>query len=182
MTKTIWNKELKEKKVKAKKTRLFFAKLMEKYREWSKMFKYEEEKLKKYLIEKLDSMCSQIVRSRDCAWQFVDCGSRWSTDSCNLTINYSSSHCCHWIDRGRWSHRWDLRNMYACCPLCNNPHFDSIGHKMALQFKIEWLYGRDTVREMRTSKTKEKPSLSELVELYDKILITWEQIPIDWKC
>jgi hypothetical protein len=30
--KTIWNKNPKEKKVKAKKPRLFFAKLMEKYR------------------------------------------------------------------------------------------------------------------------------------------------------
>lgn len=181
-TKTQRNKTDKEKKKTIKKKpRMFFAKLLEKYREWAKMFKYEEEKLRKYLIEKLDMMCSQIVRSRDCAWQFVDCGSRWSTDSCNLTISYGSSHCCHWIDRGWWSHRWDFRNMWACCPLCNNPHFDSIWHKMALQFKIEWLYGRDVVRDMRKTKSKEKPRLDELVQLYDKILPVWEQIPIDWK-
>lgn len=179
--KTIWNKNPKEKKGKAKKPRMFFAKLIEQYRAWDKMFKYQEEKLKKYLIEKLDTMCSQIVRSRDCCWWYVDCWSKESTDSCLKTINYSSSHCCHWIDRWWWSHRWDLRNMYACCPLCNNPHFDSIWHKMALQFKIEWLYGREVVREMRTSKNKVKPNLNELVQLYDKILPVWEQIPVEWK-
>lgn len=64
--KTTWVKTPKEKKVKAKKPRMFFAKLMEQYRAGDKQFKYQEEKLKKYLIEKLDTMCSQIVRSRDC--------------------------------------------------------------------------------------------------------------------
>mgnify|MGYP003464179041 FL=1 len=39
------------------------------------MFKYEEEKLKKYLVEKLDYMVSQIIRSRDCAGERVKCGS-----------------------------------------------------------------------------------------------------------
>jgi hypothetical protein len=67
-TKTARNKTDKEnKKPVKKKPRLFFAKLMEQYRLGSKMFKYEEDKLRKYLVEKLDMMCSQIVRSRDCA-------------------------------------------------------------------------------------------------------------------
>jgi hypothetical protein len=52
---------------------------------------------------------------------------------------------------------------------------------MALQFKIEGLYGREALVEMRKTKNKEKPILDELVQLYDKILPTWEQIPIDWK-
>ena len=60
-------KKPKVKKEIKKKPRLFFAKLLEKYRSGFKMWKYEEEKLRKYLVEKLDMMCSQIVRSRDCA-------------------------------------------------------------------------------------------------------------------
>ncbi len=180
--KTTRNKQPKVKAVRKKRPVMFFAKLMESYRAWNKMYKYEEEKLKKYLVAKLDKMVSEIVRSRDCAWGSTKCWSYKSCSSCLWMIRYSTSVCAHWIDRWRWSHRRDFRNVFATCSWCNDPAYDAVIHKTELQFKIEWIYGRDTVREMRTSKTKEKPSLSELVELYDKILITWEQIPVDWKC
>lgn len=179
--KTTWNKKDKVKVIKKKKPRLFFAKLLEQYREWSKMFKYQEEKLKKYLIKKLDIMVSQIVRSRDCAGWNVKCGSEWSCSSCTTWITYWTSCAAHRIDRGRRSHRWDFRNVFATCSGCNDPMYDAIIHKTELQFKIEWLYGREVVIDMRKTKSKEKPSLDELVQLYDKIFIVWEQIPIDWK-
>ena len=140
-TKTVWNKTVKEsKKVVKKKPRMFFAKLLEKYREWAKMFKYEEEKLKKYLVEKLDYMVSQIIRSRDCAGERVKCGSEWSCSSCTTWITYWTSCCAHWIDRWWWSHRWDFRNLFATCYGCNDPSYDAIIHKTELQFKIEWIY------------------------------------------
>lgn len=179
--KTTWVKTPKEKKGKAKKPRMFFAKLIEQYRAWGKMFKYQEEKLKKYLIEKLDTMCSQIVRSRDCAGERVKCNSEWSCSSCTTWITYWTSCCAHWIDRWWWSHRWDFRNLFSTCYGCNDPSYDAIIHKTELQFKIELLYWREVVREMRTSKNKVKPNLNELVQLYDKILPVWEQIPVEWK-
>lgn len=179
--KTTWNKKPKVKKTVKKKPRLFFAKLIEKYRAWNKMFKYEESKLEKYLIEKLDMMCSQIVRSRDCAGDWVDCGSKWSCSSCQQIVDYTTSVAAHWIDRWWWSHRRDFRNIFATCKGCNDPMYDAVVHKTELQFKIEWLYGRDAVKEMRTTKHKIKPNLNDLIQLYDKILPVWEHIPIDWK-
>lgn len=181
MTKTFWNKELREKKEKPKKPRMFFAKLLEKYRSGEKMRKYEEDKLKRYLVKKLDDMTSQIVRSRDCAWWTVECGSIGSCSWCLKNITYWTSVAAHRIDRGWWSHRWDFRNVWATCRNCNDPAYDAIIHKTELQFKIERLYGREVVREMRTTKDKTKPRLDEMVELYDKILPVWQQIPIDRK-
>ncbi len=35
--------------------------------------------------------------------------------------------------------------------------------------------------EMRESKNKVKPDISEMVEMYEKILPTWLKIPKEWK-
>lgn len=57
---------------------------------------------------KLDNLCSKIVRAREpyC----ITCGTR------------DGLTCSHYIGRGKFSIRWDLRNCHTQCFICNQRH------------------------------------------------------------
>lgn len=177
MTKTIWNKEPKEKKVKKAKKRLNMITLEKKYNSWATLFLYEEKYIEKKLVEQNDTLRSKIVRHRTTCGGVARCTSYMSCSCCLQTISFKTSHACHCIDRGWWSHRWDLRNGYACCVLCNNPTFNAMDHKMMLVAKIDKDYGIGTFDTMRNERNKNKPDISELLVIRAYLQAIYQTLP-----
>lgn len=73
-----------------------------------KITKNEKEKLKKKLINRLDSMSSFYVRNKET--RCVSCGKE---------LDFEDRQCGHFIRRGVWITRWDPNNIHVECAACN---------------------------------------------------------------
>lgn len=69
---------------------------------------------RKWVINKLDRLTSQIVRYRDA-------DSSWNIKciSCGSELHWKDAQCCHWIDRWRQRYRFDYDNLASWCRSCN---------------------------------------------------------------
>ena len=178
--KTVWNKTPKKKKVKEKK-KLNVRTIERKYLETWVLFLYEERYYEKKLIEQCDSLRSAIIRHRTTCGGVARCDSYHSCKGCKETVTYHTAHASHCIDRGWYSHRWDLRNWGACCPICNNPTFNAMDHKMMLMEKIDRDYGVGTFQEMRQVRNKIKPSIDELLVIRAYLQAILDKVPEEWR-
>jgi Bacteriophage Lambda NinG protein len=64
---------------------------------------------KKKLEKKLDDVFSKIVRIRDLGKKCI---------TCDEVLNYQIT-CGHFMHRRHLGTRWDLKNAYGQCPVCN---------------------------------------------------------------
>lgn len=133
------------------------------WRDW--LFKYEQKYYYKRHIKKCDTTRSKLIREIY-FWEkeYVKCYTIYSTNACTARITRETCHAAHRIDRWYFSHRRDIRNGRPTCPLCNNPSFNSMEHKRALEKQIISEVWRDALEEMWNSRNKKKPTVWELEE------------------
>jgi len=108
---------------------------------------------RKTLTNKLDKICSQIVRARG------------KCQRCGKTSNLQAAHI---VSRTYRVVRWHLGNILCLCAGC---HFWN--HKNPIEF-TEWvkeLLGEDNYQELRKlAKSGEKLSLSDMQVLYGRYI------------
>lgn len=177
--KTIRNKQPKKEKIKKEKKRLNMITLERKYNSWATLFLYEEKYMEKKLIDQCDTLRSKIVRHRTTCGQAVKCTSYMSTPWCKKSITFKTCHAAHCIDRGWWSHRWDLRNGFWTCPSCNDPKYNAMDHKMMLMQQIDKEYGVWTFETMRNERNKNKPDIGELLVIRAYLQAIYQTLPED---
>jgi hypothetical protein len=113
------------------------------------------------LVDDCDELTRKVLRAtrpRFC----VTCG-RPETPDHPLQVG-------HWIKRGRWFVRWDLRNVNPQCPGCN------LRHNHFTFYYDSWMldtYGESTVKELMTlAKQSQKITLKQLKEIKESLCET----------
>lgn len=130
-------------------------KLLIKYKSWEKLLKKEESILWKWLRDKADKNFSIFIRERD--------KKRWC-----ITCSWPVQHNAHWIDRWRYSHRWDELNCCWACAWCNCYRQEEHKIKFTIyQTKTHW---QDWVDEQIKNRHKIKPSIDDLIQITEKYL------------
>ena len=132
--------------------------LLKMYYSWVKLTKKNEIILWKKLRDKADQVFSLWIRERDkknwCVTKEVS--------ACQNRIDHNA----HWIERWRYSHRWNEENCsWACCS-CNTYH--EAEHKIfytMYQIKKHW---QERVDEQLMIRHKKKPTIDELLHIIKK--------------
>jgi len=141
-----------------KKEKLNAGVLSKRYLNGERLFKYEEDYLRKFLIRKADDLFSKFIRNRD---KYKDCISYWATGCQNKIQN-----ACHWIGRWYYSHRRDEDNVYWWCVSCNAYHQqEHWAFFERFQTKKHW---QKWVDEQYFMRNKRKPKLNQLFEIINK--------------
>lgn len=107
----------------------------------------------KQLVKHLDTLCRIIVICRD--KRCVICGST------------NRLQCGHFLRRGLYGVRWDLRNVHVQCEFCNNEHESNTD-------KYHWFmvdtYGGEVLDELYSKAGQHtKFSREELVQIYKEL-------------
>lgn len=125
-----------------------------------KLLKKEQDRYEDRLIDKLDEVCSRLVRLRD---QNKPCITRWISVCKDWIVN---RQCCHTIKRAYYSCRRDLRNLFSGCWSCNV--YGGQDHDwmiVAQMIKIHW---QDVYDELRNNRSMEKPRYEDMEKLLEE--------------
>ena len=151
-------------KAKKPKRRLDIRVVFAKHESWEKLFKYEEDYLRKKIIEKNDNLCSWIVRKRD---EWKPCVT-FRLDVCDKKKRtFKNSQCCHGQRRGYYSSRRDLQNMYAGCANCNCYWYKD--HDQGVVTHIIRTHWMETREQIISGQSKRKPRIPELLEINEAL-------------
>ena len=142
------------------------TRILNKYRRWENLFKYEEDYLRKKLIEKADLWFSRFIRRRDKdSWCITN-----SVSWCSNKVE----NACHRLSRWRYSHRWREDNVFGWCVSCNAYHQQE--HWAVLERIQITKYWMDWVVEQYDTRNKKKPTIDELLAIIDKYQPIMEKI------
>lgn len=131
-------------------------------RKTTRLFLYEEKRLRKKLVEQADTIFAKYIKNRDKGrW----CVSKWAVGCQNTTAN-----CCHWIGRGYYSHRRDERNCAWWCVSCNQHNKQE--HGILFTNYLCKKFGQYRVDEQLKIRSMKKPSIDELLEVIEKYTIS----------
>lgn len=132
--------------------------ILNKYKSWDKLLKYEEEYLRKKLRSKADSVFNAWIRDRD---KWLWCVS-YGACNCKNCVE----HACHWIEAARYSHRRNEDNVHWGCSTCN--WYNKREHIMYYTSRMEKRYWTEWVTKQQQIKNKIKPDIDELLSIIDK--------------
>lgn len=132
--------------------------ILNKYKSWDKLLKYEEEYLRKKLRSKADSVFNAWIRDRD---KWLWCVS-YGASNCKNCVE----HACHWIEAARYSHRRNEDNVHWGCSTCN--WYNKREHIMYYTSWMEKRYWPEWVTKQQQIKNKIKPDIDELLSIIDK--------------
>ena len=142
------------------------TKILNKYKRWEKLFKYEEDYIIKKLIEKADIWFWRYIRYRDRRdWCITN-----TVDWCSNKVE----NACHWIGRAYYSHRRDENNVYWGCVSCNAYHQQE--HWMALTIKMVQKFWQKRVETQLKNRHKKKPTIDKLLEIIDYYKTFYENV------
>lgn len=144
--------------MKKDKPKLHLTTLINKYKQWEKLFLYEEKYLRKKLRDKADVVFKAWIRKRD-SWQW--CVSHGAS-SCKNKVE----HACHWIEAGWYSHRRDEKNVHWWCATCNG--YNKRDHILFYTLWIENKFWKEWVEMQQRNKNKKKPKIDDLLEIIEK--------------
>lgn len=142
--------------------------LLKKTRQWrdsagQPLTKSMEAKKRSWHVMELDKVFAKFIRERD---KKNDCITK-NVQTCKHKIE----HCCHFISRWWYSHRWEEWNCRWWCSSCNAIH--QAEHNTEYTMVMIEKYWHAFVREQLTKRHKKKPSIERLKEkiLYYKSMI-----------
>jgi len=133
------------------------TRIVNKYKRWEKLFKYEEDYIRKKLIEKADIWFARYIRYRD--------KENWCITNTVEWCRNKVENACHWISRWYYSHRWDEDNVYWWCVSCNAYHQQE--HWMALTMKMVNKYWQEWVEKQLKERHKKKPTIDKLLDIIE---------------
>lgn len=137
MTKTIWNKEPKEKKIKPKKVK---------------------KKTRWQLIKELDTLFSRYIRQKNSINWMCKCITCWKLYQIKEIQNW------HFITRWNYKYRRDEINCHPQCVVCNIfLRWNYIAYTLRMINK----YWKEKVEEMQNDKELVKISTSRIYEMID---------------
>lgn len=127
------------------------------------MITHSKQKSLSTLIKEADTAFSEFIRLRD-----ADDTGRITCVSCGTRVLWRQADCCHYIDRGQMSTRYDEMNAAGGCRSCNR--FFPVEHKEKFQAWLVAKFGEDLICQMEIFSTRnlKKWTRYELEELIDK--------------
>lgn len=132
-------------------------------RAWQPLTKsMEAKRLSRHIVE-LDKRFSKFIRDRD---KKKDCITN-RVQTCKHKID----HCCHFISRWWYSHRWEEWNCNGWCSSCNAIH--QAEHNTEYTMVMVEIHWHSFVRQQLSNRSKRKPKIERLKEkiLYYKWLV-----------
>lgn len=132
----------------------------------SKLTKAKEKKLVRQMIRKCDAIFSKIILFRDrLAWSGLCplCGAK-----------NPITQCFHWIPRGQWATRWELKNAIGSCGGCNikmnfNPHPFMVW--FIKHFGLTYY-----VTLVENSRGMDMPDLATITVIYNSLHKMWSDV------
>ena len=119
---------------------------------------------RKWAINKLDKLTSQIVRYKnaDINWN-IKC------ISCGCQLHWKEAQCCHWIERWRQRYRFDYENLAPWCRSCN--YYRKEYHLRIYTMKQVNKLWKKKVREMLRQSDDDKNTTYKLPTPYIRELL-----------
>lgn len=102
------------------------------------------------ITKRLDKLLSIAVRLRD-----TDDRGNGFCCTCGCLLTYNESDAGHFIGRGRFGTRYDLRNVALQCRVCNRGE----GKQPEFYEYVLGKYGRDVMEELKCLCTRHAPEL-----------------------
>lgn len=96
--------------------------------------------------------------------------------TCGKRAAWQHMHAGHWIPRGKWSVRWDHRNVHPQCPQCNGTirYGDRAGRFPEHGSYVWQRHGSHTLTQLLDSAAapQKKPSVGWMVNMIEELLLS----------